>query len=216
MADYGKIRVLIADRHRLYREGFRLLLENKEGIEIVGEPVNGIQMINVIRQCKPDVALVDAALPEIEGIQFILMVEDDGTKSLILANGTDDDVILGFLRAGVRGYLKKNATVTELIKAIRTINDGEMWVERKIVTKFVESQISQDKGNLQDGMKETLSQREREVLSLLSEGLSNGEIAEKLFISEKTIKNHLNTIFKKLNVKGRFEAVLVGLKKGLC
>jgi len=190
------------------------LLQNEEGIQIVGEAGDWVQTLYGIRQWSPDVILVDAALPVIDEMRTV--VENNQTKPLILTDDSDDEMILDCLRAGVRGYLNKNAKAVDLMKAIRTVNEGEMWVERKVVTKFVECHAARDKIDDEPATKEKVSSREREVLRLLSEGCTNKEIAEKLFLSEKTVKNHLNSIFKKLKVSRRLEAVLVALKKGLC
>ena len=214
-----KIRIVIAEGHCLFREGLRLLLGTEKAIEIVGEAVNGFQAIDVINDLKPDVVLLDISISEMNGIQPITAIRQKSpeTKALMLGFVMDEDTVFKSLVLGAKGYLSKNSTLSELIKAIKAVNQGEMWVERKLMSKL----FDEDAGVLFRGeervkkTKEGLTVREQEVLRALTKGFTNKEIGESLFISDKTVKTHLNSIFRKLNVTRRLQAILYAISRGL-
>ena len=214
----SKIRIVIAEDHRLFREGLRLILNGEESFEIVGETANGLQAIDVISVLKPDLVLLDIILPELSGIEVIPIIKQTspGTKALMLTASKDEIKILKFLNAGAKGYLSKNTTTSELIKAIKVVNKGQLWVERKLVARYFNGDITADIGreDRQENPKKDLTPREQDVLRLLIKGSTNKEIANDLFISEKTVKSHLNKIFKKLNVSRRLNAILSAIKLG--
>ncbi|MCK5721119.1 MAG: response regulator transcription factor, partial [Gammaproteobacteria bacterium] len=139
-----------------------------------------------------------------------------GTKALMLTASKDETKILKSLKAGAKGYLSKNTTISGLIKAIKVVNKGQLWVERELVARYFNGDITADMGRegRQEKMKEVLTLREQDVLRLLLKGSTNKEIANDLFISEKTVKSHLNKIFKKLNVSRRLDAILTAIKLG--
>jgi len=214
----SKIRIVIAEDHRLIREGLRLILGSEGNFEIVGEAANGLQAIDVISDLKPDVVLLDITMPELDGIQVIPIIKQKspGTKALMLTASEDEAMIFKALKAGAKGYLSKNTSTSSLIKAIKVVHKDEMWVERKLVAKFFHEDNTADSGkeDRQENPKKDLTPREREVLRLLIKGSTNKEIANDLFISEKTVKSHLNKIFKKLNVSRRLDAILTAIKLG--
>lgn len=215
----GKIRIVIAEDQCLFREGLRLLLGTEKAIEIVGEAVNGFQAIDVINDLKPDVVLLDISISEMNGIQPITAIRQKSpeTKVLMLGFVTDEATVFKSLMLGAKGYLSKNSTPSELIKAIKAVNRGEMWVERKLISKL----FDEDAGVLFRGeervkkTKEGLTVREQEVLRALTKGSTNKEIGESLFISDKTVKTHLNNIFRKLNVTRRLQAILYAISRGI-
>lgn len=214
----SKIRIVICDDHRLFREGLRLILNGEERFAIVGEAANGLQAIDVISDLKPDVALLDINMPKLDGIQLIPIIKQKSpeTKVLMLTASKDKAKILNSLKAGAMGYLSKNTRTSALFKAIRIVHRGELWVERKLVARFFHEDITADSDReyRQKNTKENLTPREQEVLCLLTTGCTNKEIANELFISEKTVKSHLNKIFRKLNVSRRLEAILSAIKLG--
>jgi two-component system response regulator DegU len=214
-----KIRILIVEDHRLFREGLRSILKDEKNIEIAGEAVNGLQAIDMVTDLNPDVVILDINMPELDGIRAIPMIKQKsvGTKILMLTSSKDEATILKSIKAGAKGYLSKNTSTSCLIKAIQAVHRNELWVERKLVAKFFNGDFAADLGNedRQENTKENLTLRKQEVLLLLAKGFTNKEIANDLFISEKTVKNHLNKIFKKLNVSRRFEAILHAVKAGL-
>ena len=218
MGPDSKIRIVIIEDHRLFREGLRLILNGEESFEIVGEAANGLQAIDVISGLKPNVVLLDITMPELSGIEVIPIIKQKspGTKALMLTASKDETKILKSLKAGAKGYLSKNTTISGLIKAIKVVNKGQLWVERELVARYFNGDITADMGRegRQEKMKEVLTLREQDVLRLLLKGSTNKEIANDLFISEKTVKSHLNKIFKKLNVSRRLDAILTAIKLG--
>jgi len=218
MESDSKIRIVIVEDHKLFREGLRLILNGEKSFEIVGEATNGLQAIDVISDLKPDVVLLDIKMPELSGIEVISIVKNKSpeTKMLMLTASEDEANILQSLKAGAKGYLSKNASTSVLFKAIKVVHRGELWVERKLVANLFHESITGDSGReyRQKNTKKNLTPREQEVLCLLTTGCTNKEIANELFISEKTVKSHLNKIFKKLNVSRRLDAILSAIKLG--
>jgi two-component system response regulator DegU len=214
-----QISVVIADNHRLIREGLSLILQHEESIRIIGEAVNVVQTINVVKELKPDVVLLDIRMPETDGIQVIPSIRNKSpkTKALMLTSTMDEEKIFKSLKVGAKGYLSMDSSASDLTKAIKAVYRGELWVERKLMSKFFENEASNNSNGANPHKKthEGLTLREQEVLRHLADGLSNKEIAEDLFISEKTVKSHLNSIFKKLNVTRRLQAILYAINKGL-
>ena len=215
----GPIRVLIADGHRLRREGLGLILGDENGIEVVAEAVNGIQTIALVDDLKPDVVLLDISLPEVDGIRAILPIRQKSphTKALVFAHDTDEGLIFKLLKAGAKGYISDDSAASDIPKAIRAVHRGELWAARSMVSRFVDQEAIADSSrhNARENNQESLTSREQEVLRLLAKGGTNKEIAQDLFISEKTVKCHVNNIFKKLNVTRRLQAVLYAVGKGL-
>jgi len=213
------ISVVIADNHRLIREGLSLMLQREANIDIIGEAVNGLQTINIVKDLKPDVVLLDIKMPEMDGIQVLPSIRSKSpkTKTLMLTSTNDEDGIFQSLKIGAKGYLSMDSSATDLTKAIKAVQRGELWVERKLMSKFFENEAANNSNEKNPRKKtlEGLTVREQEVLRHLAAGLSNKEIAEDLFISEKTVKSHLNSIFKKLSVTRRLQAILYAINKGL-
>ena len=178
MGPDSKIRIVIVEDHRLFREGLHLLLNGEESFEIVGEAANGLQAIDVISGLKPDVVLLDITMPKLSGIEVIPIIKQKspGTKALMLTASTDETKILESLKAGAKGYLSKNTTTSDLIKAIKVINKGQLWVERKLVARYFNGDIAADMGRegRQEKMKEVLTSREQDVLRLLLKGGCQG------------------------------------------
>jgi len=219
MGSDSKIRIVIVEDHGLIREGLCLILAREKRFDIVGEASNGIQAIDVISDLKPDIALLDISMPGMGGIEVlpIIIQKSPGTKVLMLTATSDDGTILKALKAGARGYLSKDTTSQGLIKSIKIVHKGDMWIERKLVCRIFEENGPVDLNTVvrRKKNKEDLTPREQEVLHILAKGCTNKEIAQDLFISEQTVKSHLNRIFKKLDVSRRLEAILYAIKTNL-
>jgi len=218
MVSLTKTKILIANTHRLVREGLQMMLGQEASVQIVGDAANGMQMFSAISELKPDIVLLDINMPGMDTGETLSLLKSKGTKPLILTTAADEDVILVALKAGARGYLSESTTAHNLIKAIDSISKGEIWVERKMVNRIVEGKLNGDRPikEQRNQSKEQLTHREKEILALLKEGYTNKEIAEKLYISEKTVKSHLNNIFRRFNVSGRLQAIVYAIRNGLC
>lgn len=214
-----EIRIVIVEDHGLVRECLHLVFATEDNLEVVGEAGNGIQAVEVIEKLHPDVVLLDIKIPGLSGIELLPLIRQKSPRSkvLMLTGKDDEDTILTALKAGAKGYLSKDTSSACLIKAIKIVHEGDMWVERRLVNLIVDGYNSSDtgRGRAADTNPKKLTRREQDVLKCLSKGLTNKEIAQQLFISEKTVKSHVNHIFKKLNVSRRLEAVLYAIKSGL-
>ena len=211
----NKIRVLIADDHAIVREGTRRVLESERDIEVVGEASDGEEAVSQATKLQPDVAIIDIAMPNLNGIEATRQIKAllPATAVLILTAYDNDQYIFSLLEAGAAGYLLKNVHGSELVEAVRSVHSGESVlspvVARKVLHRFVPS-TEEPKG----GAPEMLSQRELEVLKWAAKGMSNKDVAEELCLSVRTIQSHLAHIFDKLQVGSRTEAILHGLKEG--
>lgn len=208
-----KTRVLVADDHDLVREGICKLLELYDNIEVVGEAGDGIETVNMVRELSPDLVLLDLNMPRMDGIITIRKIKeiDPDVKVLVLTIHDGEEYVYEVARAGAEGYVQKDIKPEELKEAIEKIAKGE-----KVFPSFVAEDIPEVCcGENNSNQTEELSTREREVLELLAKGMSNRSIAETLYISDKTVKNHVSNILKKLAVDDRTQAVIVSLKRGL-
>ena len=212
----AKIKVLIADDHAVVREGTRRILEQEPDMEVVGEAGDGEEAVNLATSLKPDVAIIDIAMPKLDGIEATKRIKAawPSINILILSAYDDDQFIFSLLEAGAAGYLLKSIRSRELIDAIRAVYSGESVlhpsIARKVLNRFV-SASGKPEGQEPSGV---LSDREMEVLRLAAKGLSNQDIAEKLCLSIRTVQGHLGHIFNKLQVGSRTEAVVRALKEG--
>jgi two-component system, NarL family, response regulator LiaR len=212
----AKIKVLIADDHAVVREGTRRILEQEPDMEVVGEAGDGEEAVNLATDLKPDVAIIDIAMPKMDGIEATKRIKAawPSINVLILSAYDDDQFIFSLLEAGAAGYLLKSIRSRELIDAIRAVYSGESVlhpsIARKVLNRFV-STSGKPEGQEPSGV---LSDREMEVLKLAARGLSNQDIAEKLCLSIRTVQGHLGHIFNKLQVGSRTEAVVRALKEG--
>jgi DNA-binding NarL/FixJ family response regulator len=219
MGSNDKIRIVIAEDHLLFREGLRLILKDETNFEIIEEATDGTEAVDIASNFKPDVVLLDVSLPKMDGIQAIPLIKQKSpeTKILMLTARKHETTIVRALDAGAQGYLSKNTSASDLVKAINVVYNNELWVERKLLAKYFNGDVrSEIEGeDQQQNMQGNLTPREQDVLHLLIKGYTNKEIANDLFISEKTVKSHLNKVFKKLNVSRRLEAIICAIKIGL-
>jgi NarL family two-component system response regulator LiaR len=210
-----KLTVLIADDHPLVRDALRQALDAEEDMQIVAEAADGEEAVKLASECKPDVAVMDIVMPKLNGIEATRKIKQiaPDIAILILTAYDDDEYVLGLLDAGAAGYLLKSARGRDLAGAIRAIKAGESVLHPAIIAKLLKraTQAPVERHKPSD----ILSERESEVLRLVALGMSNKDIAEKLFLSERTIKAHLTNIFNKLNVASRSEAIVKGLQWGL-
>ena len=206
------IRVLIADDHLVVREGLRTILEVAGDIELVGEATDGAEAVRLAGELAPDVVLMDLRMPNVDGIEAIRQIKAryPDREVVILTTYDDDQDIVQGLRAGARGYLLKDSRREALFDAIRAAARGESLLPSAVIEKVV-AHLSEPR----TAKTEALSEREQEVLTFLAQGAANKEIAHRLHITERTVKAHVTSIFNKLGVNSRAEAVAVAMRHGL-
>lgn len=213
----GKIRVLIADDHKVVREGTRELLQKEHDLEVVGEAGDGAEAVELVKQLEPDVVIMDIAMPGLNGIEATKQIKElyPRIAVLILTAYEYDQYVFALLEAGAAGYLLKDVSVENLIEAIRAVYAGESVlhpaITRKVINRF--SRFD-EKAGTRNGL-EQITEREIEVLGLAARGMSNRDIAAELSISVRTVQTHLSNIFNKMGVGSRTEAVMYGLRTGL-
>jgi NarL family two-component system response regulator LiaR len=206
------IRILLVEDHVLVRQGTRQLLEREQDLEIIGEAGDGEEAVQLASQLKPDVVIMDVALPKLSGIEATRQIKALLPSTIVLAlTGYDnDEYIFSLLEAGAAGYLLKDVSGDELIGAIRAVYTGESVLHPAVLRKL----MSVFSAPVEARPLELLTEREMEVLKKAARGMSNKDIAETLFISVRTVQAHMRSIFNKLGVGSRSEAVLYGLKRG--
>jgi two-component system, NarL family, response regulator LiaR len=210
-----RIKVILADDHELVREGTRNLLGQEADIEVIAEADNGASAVALVKHLKPDVVLMDIAMPELNGIEATRQIKasQPATAVLILTAYNNDQYIMAILEAGAAGYLLKNVKGKELVNAIRSVYGGEAVLHPAVAARVFRRFVKPEKNPI-DTLEGHLSDRENEILRLVAKGLSNPDIAAALFLSRRTVQTHLTHIFNKLGVGSRTEAILLALRKG--
>lgn len=208
------IKLLLVDDHAVLRDGLRNIVDLEDDITVVGEAVSGEDAIQQVKICQPDVVLMDINMPNKNGVEVtgILKKQYPGIKILVLTMHSHDEYFMAAIREGADGYLLKDAPSIQVIEAIRTVARGESVIHPSMTKKLLSFHQQNQQEQVQDS---SLTEREREVLMCLVEGLSNKEIAERLFISDKTVKIHVSKIFKKFDVKSRSQVVIYAVQKQL-
>ena len=211
-----KIRIVLADDHVLMRQGTRELLEREEDLEIVGEAGDGEQAVKLVTELHPDVALIDIAMPKLNGIEATRRIKAiyPSVAVLILTAYDNDQYVFALLEAGAAGYLLKDVRARDLVEAIRAVNAGESVLHPVIARKVVNRFARRPGEPAKEIALESLTEREMQVLRLAAKGMSNKEIAKELVLSVRTVQGHLHNIFGKMGVGSRAEAVVQALRKG--
>jgi DNA-binding NarL/FixJ family response regulator len=212
----SSISILLAEDHVITRQGIRRLLEGENDMTVVGEASDGEEAVQMVSEMKPDVVVMDIAMPKLNGIEATRQIKliHPRTGVLILSAYDDDEYVFALLRAGAAGYLLKNVGGDELIRAIRAVYKGEPALDSIIARKVINYFRLPGKVQGLEKLSEHLSKREIDIIKLAAEGMTNKDIADKLHLSSRTVEGHLRTIFNKLGVGSRTEAVLYGLRKG--
>jgi DNA-binding NarL/FixJ family response regulator len=208
------IRVLLADDQRVVREGLGMLVGLLEGIELVATAANGEEALALAAEHNPDVVLMDLRMPRMDGIEAIRRLAARGTSAIALTTYADDASVLGALRAGARGYLTKDAGADEIRAAVEAVARGEAALDPAI-QHHVLAAVSGPAEPAPAETPDALTPREVEVLQLIAEGLTNGEIAERLVVSAATVKSHVNHIFAKIGARDRAQAVVYAFANGI-
>ena len=213
----AKIRVILADDHAVVRSGIRMLLEAQPDIEIVAEVESGREAVEQVRKMRPDVVLMDVQMPELNGIEATQQIKKLAPETAILAltMHEDDQYFFEMLHSGASGYVPKRAAPDELVTAIRTVARGEIFLYPSLATRLVQDYLKRADADDQPLVYDDLTPREREVLVLIAEGLTNAEIADKLVISVKTVDRHRENLMRKLNMHNRIDLVKYAIRTGL-
>ena len=213
------IRVLIADDQALFRRGLFVVLGTEEGVEVVAEAENGQEAIEKARELAPDVVLMDVRMPKVNGIEAAATIRADlpTTKILMLTVSDEEEDLYEAIKAGANGYLLKEISVDEVAESIRAVMQGQSLISPSMASKLLSefNALVRRAEDRQQFPAPALTNREIEVLRLVAKGMSNREIAEELYISENTVKNHVRNILEKLHLHNRMEAVIYAVKERL-
>jgi len=211
------IRVILADDHAVMRHGLRLILEQQEGFEVLGEARDGREAVNLAQALHPDVAVLDITMPNLNGIEAARQITDKqpDVAVVVLSMHADESYVLRALKAGARGYLLKESPEADFVSAIRTVSDGKAFFSPAVSRLLVEDYVRQLQDKDIEDSYELLTPREREVLQLVAEGKSNKEIANLLNLSLYTVETHRSNILGKLNLHSVPELILYAVRKGV-
>jgi two-component system, NarL family, response regulator DegU len=208
----GQIKILIADDHSLIREGLKRIISFEENLTVIGEAENGEMVMLPIKQNKPDVMLLDMNMPLMSGIEVLKKIKElsNDIKVIMLTVENDSSIIHEAIDMGADGYMLKDSAGTEIVNAIRTVYKGEKYIDKSLVSLLFSGIRNSSKKT--SCVLDVLSKREVEVLMKISEGFSNKEIGEQLYLSEKTVKNYATSIFRKLQVNDRVQATITAIQ----
>jgi DNA-binding NarL/FixJ family response regulator len=211
------IRVLIADDQTLIREGLETLLGLTPGLEVVGAAHDGEEAVRLVAERHPDVVLMDLRMPRMDGVEATrrIVAQWPATHVIALTTYADDNSIFSVLEAGAMGYLTKDAGAREIARAIQTVHQGEALLDPAVQARVIRQLRAAPPGPATAALPPDLTQREAEVLALIGQGLNNQEIAQRLVVSEATVKTHINNLFSKIGVRDRAQAVVYAMRHGL-
>jgi len=210
------IRILVADDQPLVRSGFRMVLDERPDLELVGEAADGLEALRLSRELDPDVILMDVRMPNMDGVEATRRLVESGARArvLVLTTFDLDEYVYAAIRAGASGFLLKDVEPAALVDSIRVVAAGNSLfgpeATQRLLERFAEPETSSHAAELEE-----LTDREREILALMAHGLSNAELAERLYLTEATVKSHVSNILRKLRVRDRVQAVIAAYEAGL-
>jgi len=212
-----KIRILLADDHQLMRSGVRLMLERESDLAVVGEAPDGREAVSLAKTLKPDVAVMDIGMPNLNGIEAAhqMTQENPALAIVIVSMHSDESYVLRALKAGARGYLLKDSAEADLIKAVHVVYGGKSFFSPAVSKVLLDDYVRKLKRSGTDDAYDLLTPREREILQLIAEGKSNKDIANLLNLSVYTIESHRSNLMEKLNLKGLPELILYAVRRGI-
>ena len=226
----SKIRIVVADDHPIFRDGLCKLLALEEDFEVVAQAQDGRQVLDVLQQFEPDILLLDLKMPGLDGLATLqrLQAARNKTRVIVLTASDDKNEFVQAMKLGTSGIVLKQTATELLIKSIRKVHAGEIWLDSHTTAAVIRTFVANDEAAAaapqqqqqlspapRDRERSPLSQREREIVALVAQGFKNKEMAEKMFISEQTVKNHLHNIFDKLGVSDRLELALYAIHNNL-
>jgi len=213
------VRIVIADDHPIFRDGLKRLLESERDFKVVGEACDGVEAVKMVRQLKPEMLLLDLAMPRRPGLEALreMSTDNTGVRVILLTAAAEKDQIVEALQLGARGVVLKDSATQILLKSIRAVMDGEYWVGRESVSNLVQylRGLVGSSSNVARHRRYGLTPRELEIVSAVVAGYANKEIAEHFKISEDTVKHHLSNIFDKVGVSTRLELALFAVNQAL-
>ncbi|MFI9593416.1 response regulator [Nonomuraea sp. NPDC052265] len=213
------ITVLLVDDHELVRKGFRLMLDAQPDLSVVGEAADGERAVDLSRRLRPDVVLMDLHMPGLDGVRATELITSElpGVRVLALSTFDLDENVVAALRAGADGFLPKDVSPEELIEGVRVVHRGESAVAPRLLTRLIGTFVRASSPSAAPAppVLDALTEREREILVLIARGRSNTEIAEQLAVSPSTVKNHVTSLFAKIKVRDRAQAVIVAYEAAL-
>jgi DNA-binding NarL/FixJ family response regulator len=219
-----KIRIVVADDHPIFRDGLCKLLALEEDFEVVAQASDGRQVLDVLQQTQPDILLLDLKMPGLDGLATLqkLQAARNKTRVIVLTASDDKNEFVQAMKLGTSGIVLKQTATELLIKSIRKVHAGEIWLDSHTTAAVIRQFVANEEPQLpavpppsRERERSPLSQREREIVALVAQGFKNKEMAEKMFISEQTVKNHLHNIFDKLGVSDRLELALYAIHNNL-
>ena len=222
----SKIRIVVADDHPIFRDGLCRLLALEEDFEVVAQAQDGRQVLDVLQQYEPDILLLDLKMPGLDGLATLqrLQASKNKTRVIVLTASDDKNEFVQAMKLGTSGIVLKQTATELLIKSIRKVHAGEIWLDSHTTAAVIRQFVANDEAPpppmpssapTRERERSPLSQREREIVALVAQGFKNKEMAEKMFISEQTVKNHLHNIFDKLGVSDRLELALYAIHNNL-
>lgn len=224
----SKIRIVVADDHPIFRDGLCRLLALEEDFEVVAQAQDGRQVLDVLQQHEPDILLLDLKMPGLDGLATLqrLQIAKNKTRVIVLTASDDKNEFVQAMKLGTSGIVLKQTATELLIKSIRKVHAGEIWLDSHTTAAVIRQFVANDEAQApapqlppappaRERERSPLSQREREIVALVAQGFKNKEMAEKMFISEQTVKNHLHNIFDKLGVSDRLELALYAIHNNL-
>ena len=220
-----KIRIVVADDHPIFRDGLCRLLGLEEDFQVVAQAQDGRQVLDVLQQFEPDILLLDLKMPGLDGLATLqrLQAAKNRTRVIVLTASDDKNEFVQAMKLGTSGIVLKQTATEMLIKSIRRVHAGEIWLDSHTTAAVIRQFVANDEAppapapqtQSRERERSPLSQREREIVALVAQGFKNKEMAEKMFISEQTVKNHLHNIFDKLGVSDRLELALYAIHNNL-
>jgi DNA-binding NarL/FixJ family response regulator len=223
-----KIRIVVADDHPIFRDGLCKLLALEDDFDVVAQAQDGRQVLEVLHQLEPDILLLDLKMPGLDGLQTLqrLQVAKGKTRVIVLTASDDKNEFVQAMKLGTSGIVLKQTATDQLIKSIRKVHAGEIWLDSHTTAAVIRQFVANEDAAppppqplsgspTRERERSPLSQREREIVALVAQGFKNKEMAEKMFISEQTVKNHLHNIFDKLGVSDRLELALYAIHNNL-
>ena len=210
------VRLMLVDDHKALRQGLRRSLEEEEGFSIVGEAADGDEAVRMAPVVQPDVILMDVSMPDMDGVEATrrILQADPSRRVVMLTMHVDKDIIESAIKAGAVGYLTKDCSIDEIIEAVKMAANGETALSPQLAQTMLAEVRKIDAPTIRDEDR-LITKREEEVLQLIADGCSTPEVAQKLYISQKTVKNHLASIYEKLEARDRTQAVLSAVRSGI-